>query len=72
MAREEFEIEVTREGKVLIKTIGMKGPHCVDAAEALVKLIGREESRQLTSEYYEMEQDVTGQIDIHQRYGNDH
>jgi len=71
MAREEFEIEVTRDGKVLIKTIGIKGPRCVDAAEALVRLIGREEARELTGEYYEMEQDVSNQINIHQQYGND-
>ena len=68
MAKEEFEIEVDREGRVTIKTIGIKGPRCVDAAEALAKLIGREEARQLTGEYYEVEQDVSGQVDIHHKY----
>ena len=68
MAKEEFEIEVDREGKVTIKTIGIKGPRCVDAAEALAQLIGREEARKLTGEYYEVEQDVSGQIDIRQQY----
>lgn len=68
MAKEEFEIEVDRDGKVSIKTIGIKGPRCVDAAEALALLIGREEARQLTSEYYEVEQDVANQIDIRQQY----
>lgn len=68
MAKEEFEIEVDREGKVTIKTIGIKGPRCVDAAEALAQLIGREEARKLTGEYYEVEQDVSGQVDIHHRY----
>jgi len=68
MAKEEFEIEVDRDGRVTIKTIGIKGPRCVDAAEVLAKLIGREETRQLTGEYYEVEQDVSGQIDIHHKY----
>ena len=68
MAKEEFEIEVDREGRVTIKTIGIKGPRCVDAAEALAKLIGREEARQLTGEYYEVEQDVSNQVDIHHKY----
>lgn len=68
MAKEEFEIEVDRDGKVTIKTIGIKGPRCLDAAEALALLIGREEARQLTGEYYEVEQDVSGQVDIHHRY----
>lgn len=68
MAKEEFEIEVDRDGKVTIKTIGIKGPRCVDAAEALAKLIGKEEARQLTSEYHEAETDVSGHVDIHQKY----
>ena len=68
MAKEEFEIEVDRDGKVTIKTIGIKGPRCVDAAEALAILIGREEARQLTSEYYEAEQNVSSQVDIRQQY----
>jgi hypothetical protein len=68
MAKEEFEIEVGRDGKITIKTIGIKGERCIDAAEALVKLIGREEARELTSEYYEVEQDVSGHVDIHRQY----
>ena len=68
MAREEFEIEVSRDGRVTIKTIGIKGPRCVDAAEALAKLIGREEARELTGEYYETEQNVSGHIDVRRQY----
>jgi len=68
MAKEEFEIELDRDGKVTIKTIGIKGPRCVDAAEALALLIGREEARQLTGEYYEVDQEVSGQVDIRQQY----
>jgi hypothetical protein len=68
MAKEEFEIELDRDGKVTIKTIGIKGPRCVDAAEALAMLIGREEARQLTGEYYEVDQEVSGQVDIRQQY----
>ena len=68
MAKEEFEIEVRADGRVTIKTIGIKGPRCVDAAEALAKLIGREEARQLTGEYYEADQTVSGHIDVRQQY----
>jgi hypothetical protein len=68
MAKEEFEIEVTRDGRVTIKTIGIKGPRCVDAAEALAKLIGREEARELTGEYYETEQNVSSHVDVRQQY----
>lgn len=68
MAQEEFEIEIARDGKISIKTIGIKGPRCVDAAEALAVLIGREESRQLTSEYYESEQSISSHVDVHRKY----
>jgi hypothetical protein len=50
---EEVEIEIAADGKVTVRTIGIKGPRCVDVAEAIAQLIGREESRQLTEEYYE-------------------
>jgi hypothetical protein len=53
MGDEELEIEIGADGKVTVRTIGIKGPRCVDIAEAIAQIIGREESRQLTDEYYE-------------------
>ena len=50
---EEIEVEIDAAGKVTIRTHGIKGASCLDAVEALVKLLGREESRELTREYYE-------------------
>lgn len=50
---EEIEIEIDASGRVTIRTQGIKGASCLDAVEALVKLLGREESRELTAEYYE-------------------
>ena len=35
MAREEFEIEIDCQGKVTIRTIGIKGARCLDAARAI-------------------------------------
>ena len=32
MANEEFEIEISPTGKVTIRTIGIKGPRCLDYA----------------------------------------
>ncbi len=68
MAKEEFEIEVDKEGKVTIKTIGIKGPRCLDAAEALARLIGREEARKLTGEYYEVDRDTSTHVDVRNRF----
>lgn len=68
MAKEEFEIEVDRMGNVTIRTIGIKGPACVDAAEVLAQIIGREESRQLTHEYYETDQSVQSHLNVREQY----
>ena len=67
MAREELEIEIDAHGRVTVHTIGFKGKKCLDEAEAIVRSLGREESRQLTNEYYEAEQTTHTHVDIHHR-----
>lgn len=56
MAKEELEIEISPDGKVTVRTIGIKGKRCLDAAEVITQILGREEDRELTTEYYEEEQ----------------
>ena len=58
MAQEEFEIEISPQGKVTVRTKGIKGARCLDYAEMFAQIIGPEVSRQLTSEYYEQESEV--------------
>lgn len=53
MGDEELEIEIDATGKVTVRTKGIKGEACIDVVEALARLIGREESRALTPEFYE-------------------
>lgn len=53
MNDEEIEIEIGADGQVVVRTIGIKGPRCVDVAEAIARIVGREESRRLTDEYHE-------------------
>ncbi len=53
MNDEEIEIEIGADGTVVVRTIGIKGPRCLEVAEAIALIVGREESRQLTDEYYE-------------------
>ena len=67
MAQEELEIEIDAQGRVQVRTVGIKGARCLDYAEALAHILGREESRQLTNEYYEAEQSTRSHIDIHHR-----
>lgn len=63
MAKEELEIEINPDGKVTVRTIGIKGPRCLDVAELLAQIVGHEEQRELTSEYYEVE----GHVSQHQQ-----
>ncbi len=67
MAREELEIEISPSGKVTARTIGIKGPRCLDLADLLARIVGREASRELTHEYYETEQSVQDQSFIYQQ-----
>jgi hypothetical protein len=68
MAREELEIEISPSGKVTARTIGMKGPCCLDLADFLARIVGREESRELTREYYEVTEQAQERVNLKQRW----
>ena len=65
MDQEEIEIVIAPDGKVTVQTRGIKGPRCLDVAEAIARLIGREESRRLTDEFYEAE--IQTHVHAHER-----
>jgi hypothetical protein len=67
MAQEEIEIVISPSGQVTVRTIGIKGPRCLDAAEMLAQIIGREMSRELTSEYHEAHGHVDRHVEVRQR-----
>ena len=67
MPQEELEIEIDAQGHVTVHTKGYKGNSCLKIAEELTRILGREESRQLTNEYYETEQTTQTHIDVHRR-----
>ncbi len=62
MAAEEFEIEIGPDGKVVVRTIGIKGERCLDYADLFAQILGKEESRQLTHEYYEVETEAESHV----------
>lgn len=65
---EEVEIEISPTGQVVVRTIGIKGSKCIDAAEFIAKIVGREESRVMTSEYHETDLQVERHQNIHRRH----
>ncbi len=64
MAQHEVEISISKEGKVRVHVKGAKGKACLEYAKWLAEIVGKMESQQLTSEYYEPE--AKSRIDLHQ------
>jgi hypothetical protein len=54
----EVEIQIGSDGKVVVRTHGIKGPRCLEYTQFIQELIGREESRVITSEFHEPEGQV--------------
>ena len=67
MAQEELEIEISPDGQVTMRTHGIKGAACMDYADLLVRILGQEESREKTAEYYEAEVHVSQRLEVKQR-----
>ena len=67
MSGEEIEIEIGTDGRVTVRTKGIKGEACKDYAAAVARIIGRIESTQPTAELYEDPGTVRRVIDIHER-----
>lgn len=58
MKKPSLDISIGKDGKVSVKVHGVSGPECLRLTDAIAKIIGHEESRSLTSEYYGGEQHV--------------
>lgn len=65
MNKPEFEIVISKTGKVTVEVKGVKGPRCLEYAEVIKEIVGHEESRQLTADYYAP--DIEVRIDAHAR-----
>jgi len=63
MSKPEFEIVISKTGKVTVEVKGVKGPQCIEYAELIKKIVGHEEERHLTADYYAPEGEV--RIDTH-------
>jgi hypothetical protein len=52
MEQPEFEITIAPDGKVRVHVTGVSGERCLEYADMIREIVGREESRDLTREYY--------------------
>lgn len=52
MDRPEFEITISKTGKVTLEVKGVKGSRCLKYADMIREIVGREDERSLTDDYY--------------------
>lgn len=55
MERPEFEITITKAGKLKVHIKGVKGQRCTQMADLIKEIVGKEDERHLTNEFYEQE-----------------
>jgi len=67
MERPEFEITINKKGKMKVHIKGVKGFRCTEMADLIKEIVGREEERQLTADYYEQD----GAVRIHTQVKDD-
>jgi len=60
--RPELEIVIDRTGRITLEVRGAPGPRCLAYADLVREIIGREDERELTAEYYAPDGKV--QIDV--------
>ena len=63
MAQREFEITIWPDGQVRAHLKGFKGRSCLEAVKMLEEMVGKMKSEQMTSEFYEPEEQVHFRID---------
>lgn len=61
MQRPEFIVEIGPDGTVRLEVRGTHGKRCMELADLVREIVGREERRDLTAEYY------SGAVHVDQR-----
>ncbi len=52
MERPEFDITIGKDGKVTVEVKGTSGTHCMELADLIKEIIGQENQRRVTAEFY--------------------
>lgn len=64
---DELEITIDRNGRVVLRTIGIRGSRCLEYAELFAHIVGREVSRELTSDYYATPDESQNRLHVRNR-----
>ncbi|HUR38808.1 MAG TPA: DUF2997 domain-containing protein [Planctomycetota bacterium] len=65
MEAHDLEIVIGKDGKVQVRTSGAKGKSCLEYIKLVEQIVGKAESQEMTSEFYEPDSHV--QIDAAQQ-----
>ncbi|CAG1004118.1 hypothetical protein PHYC_03116 [Phycisphaerales bacterium] len=52
MSAPQFDIRIDKAGKLTVKVSGVSGEECMRLSDMLAEIVGREDSREKTSEFY--------------------
>lgn len=63
MPQREYEITIAPDGSVEVHVQGFKGKRCLEAAKLFAEIVGEQQTRRETSEFYEPEEEVQYHID---------
>lgn len=63
MKQREFDITIGPDGTVEVHVQGYKGKRCLEVMKLFEQAVGETQSRQLTSEYYDPEEQVQFRIE---------
>lgn len=63
MPEREYEITIAADGTVELNIRGHKGKGCLDVVKIFEQIVGTKKSQQMTSEFYEPEEQVQYRID---------
>jgi len=69
MPQHDIEIQISKTGEVTVAIKGVKGKGCLKYAEFLKSIIGEVKSQQLTSEYYEPDEQAKIDLRVQQKQG---
>lgn len=64
MERPEFDIRIDKRGRVSVEVRGARGPRCMALADLIRDIVGREESREKTAEFYAPDGRVRIDLDV--------
>lgn len=68
MAIPEFDVTIGKDGKLRVEVKGSQGKACMELADLVREIIGKEDGREITSEYYNGPEQVRMNVNVKNRH----